>query len=88
MVDNCFKNNIQKIDVALYGSKQQLAKINFNHIDLLDSRISFSKNVKDLGVVFVCNMSMSSEITKMFQSANHHLRNVKIVARYPPEDTV
>ncbi len=70
-------NNTDKIDFALYGTKQQLAKINFDNIDLLDSRTSFSKNVKNLGVVFVCNMKISSQITKMCQSANYHLRNVK-----------
>ncbi len=31
---------------------------------------------------------MSSQIINMFQSANYHLRHVKVVARYPPEDTV
>ena len=70
MVENWLQNNTDKIDIALYGTKQQLAKIDFDHIDLLDSCFSFSKNVRDLGVVFNCNITVSSHITKMFQSAN------------------
>ncbi len=59
----------------LCGTKQRLSKIDFDYIDLFD--ISFSKNVKDLRVVFDCNMTMSLQITKLCQFANYHLRSVK-----------
>ncbi len=42
MAENWFKNKTDKIDVAFYGTKQQLAKINFDHIDLFDSCISLT----------------------------------------------
>ncbi len=79
MVENWLKNNTDKIHVAIYGTKQ--------HIYLLDSHIYVSKNVKDLGVDFECNMTLRSEITKMCQSANCHLKKVNATAKYLPEDT-
>ncbi len=52
MVESWLENNKDKADVALFETKQQLAKIDFDHIDLLESYISFSKDVQDLGVIF------------------------------------
>ncbi len=68
MVAKWRKNKTDKIDVALFGTKQQLAKIDFDHIDLTDNCISFYKNVRDQSVVFDTNMTISSQITNMSAS--------------------
>ncbi len=44
--------------------------------------------VKDLGIIFKSDMSMNSQISHMCQSASYHIRNVKAVSRFLPNETV
>ena len=88
MIENWLKNNTDKIEIAVFGTRQQLAKIKLDEIELLDNRVNVNRKVKDLGVIFESDMSMNSQITHMCQSASYHLRNVKTVSRFLPKETV
>ncbi len=61
----------------MFGTRQQLAKIKLDEIELLDNQIKVSCKVKYLRIIFESDMSMNSQLSHMCQSPSFHFRNVK-----------
>ncbi len=52
-----------KIEITVFGTRQQLAKIKLDEIELLDNRVKVSCKLNDLGIIFESHMSMNSQIS-------------------------
>ena len=86
--ENMLKNNGDKLEAIIFGTWQQRAKLEFDSIELLDNPVSISQKVKNLGIIFDADMSMSSQISQMAKCSRYHLRNISQVRRYLPEHAV
>ncbi len=88
MIENWLKSNTDKIEIAVFGTRQQLAKIKLDGIELLDNRVKVNYKVKYIGIISESDMSMNSQISHMCQSACFHLKYVKAVSKFLPKETV
>ncbi len=72
----------------MFGTRQQLAKIKLDEIELLDNWVKVCHKVKHLSIIFESDMSMNSQISHMCQSVSFQLRNVKTVSRFLTKESV
>ena len=79
---NFLKLNDDKTDDIIFGSAQQLEKIDLHVIPIGDSLITVSHNMWNLGVQFDETMTMESHITTVCKYAIYHLRNIASIRRY------
>ena len=79
MIKNLLKNNTDKMELIVFGTYQQRAKFNFESLSLVDSQVSFSEKVKNLGIFLDDGLSMKDQVTEMCKSSQYHLRNIKRV---------
>ena len=63
MSSNFLKLNNDKTEVIIFGSAQQLTKIELHVVQIGDSLITVSHNVRTLGVQFDETRTMESRIT-------------------------
>ena len=82
MSSNILKLNDDKTEVIIFGSAQQLKKIELHAIHIGNSLITVSHNVRNLGVQFDETKTMESHITAVCNSAIYHLRNIAKIKRY------
>ncbi len=66
----------------IIGSRQQLAKIEFNSIMVGDSVVYAVDSVRDLGAFFDSNMSMEAHINAKCCAAFKHLYNLRRIRKY------
>ena len=76
MSSNILTLNDDKTEVIIFGSAQQLKKIELHALHIGDSLITVSHNVRNLGVQLDETMTMESHITAVCKSAIYHLRNI------------
>ena len=76
------------MELIVFGTYQQRAKFNFESLSLVDSQVSFSEKVKNLGIFLDDGLSMKDQVTEMCKSSQYHLRNIKRVKVYLPRDTL
>ncbi len=88
MLKNMLKVNMSKTEVIILGTWQQRAKLDLEHLHILDSDIAVSEKVKNLGVLLDSDMSMDKQISNVCRSANCHLRSVRAVSKYLPRDAL
>ena len=70
------KPNDDKTEVIIFGSAQQLKKIELHAVHIGDSLNTLSHNVRNLGVQLDETMTMESHITTVWKSAIFHLHNI------------
>ena len=68
--------NGQKTDFIICGTRQQLAKLENPQIEIGNCTIQPSEKVRNLGVIFDQNMTLTSQASKMSQAAYHQLFNI------------
>ena len=69
MCRNMLKLNDSKTEILIIGSRQQLAKINVNSVQVDTSEIVSASSVRNLGAWFDTNMSMNAHVGKVCSKA-------------------
>ena len=82
MVENKLMMNDSKTEFLLIGTPQQLAKVNFDSINVNGSVVKVVKDVRNLGAYFDENMSISKHIDIKCKTAFKHLYNIRKICKY------
>ena len=64
------------------GTRQQLAKVNIEHISVDGTKIKPSVRVRDLGAWFDTQMNMECHVSKTCSAAFYHLYNIRRIRKY------
>ena len=88
MHENRLLMNETKTEFLLIGMKQQLAKVNVDHVKVGNADIVPHSHVKNLGVWLDSNLSMVEHITKASSSAFFHLYNNRRIRKYLSRDNM
>ena len=81
MCQNRLMLNKDKTEFLLIGTKQQLAKVNVQHIKVGNANIIPQPTVKDLGVL-KSNLSVVNHSTKTSSAAFYYLYNIRRIRKY------
>ena len=77
MSQNFLKLNAEKTEVIVCGFRAQLNKFHLVSLNIAGASVPVQvKAVRNLGVMFDCDMSMSAQVTKIVKAANYHLINI------------
>ena len=82
MIENKLRLNDEKTEFLLVGTPQQLKKVNITSVDIGDSTISLSQDVRILGLKFDCKLSMKSHVKSVCQTSLNQLRDISMIRRY------
>ena len=82
MIRNKLMLNNDKTEFILIGTKQQLVKVNINHVKVGSANIVPTSHANSLGVWFYSNLSMSVHITNACSASFFHLYNVRKISKY------
>ena len=74
--------NDDKTEFLLLGTKQQLAKVDINSITVGESVVNTKPVVRNLGSWFDSQLSMSTYISKLCNSAFFHLHNISPIRKF------
>ena len=89
MITDRLMINDDKTEFLLIGTRQQLAKINtVCSITVGEYDIDPSLCVRNLGVWFDSQLSMSAHVTKLCNSAFYHLHNIRCIRKYLSRDSL
>ena len=80
--ENRLLMNEAKTEFILIGTRQQLAKVNIDHVKEGNVNIAPHSPVKNLGVWFDSKLSMEEYITKTRSAAFYHLYNIRRIQKY------
>lgn len=86
MLANKLKINDDKSEFIIFGSKQQLSKINISSINIGEESIEPTESVRDLGVIIDANLSMDNHVSKVCNTAFRQLYIIKQIRPYLTED--
>ncbi len=75
---NFLKLNAENTEVIVCGFRAKLSTFHLSSLNIDGQCPSAIKAnaVRNLGVIFDCNMTMSAQVTKIFKAANYHLINI------------
>ena len=76
------KMNNSKTEIILYGTKQQLSKVNISSVNVGGIEVKCVDHVRDLGVLMENNLSFDRHIRKKCQTSHIHLRNLKRIRKH------
>ena len=80
MGSNRLKLNPDKTQLIWLGTKQRLATLNINPVRLFDGTvIKPSTSVRNLGVIFDSELSMSEHVNSVTRTCFYHLRQLRFV---------
>jgi hypothetical protein len=83
MSANCLALNPLKTEFMVFGTPQQLLKLNEPCLDLSsDVSISPASSVRNLGVMFDKHISFHDHITKISQACFFHIRDLRRIRPY------
>ena len=82
------KLNPTKTEFFIAGTSQGLQKLPSSVVlKIGDSVIKPATTVRNLGILFDAQMSMSSHINSLISSVNYHLRNIRRISKFLDQDT-
>ena len=82
MSSNFLKLNSGKTEVLVMGTWQQLKKLNITSLNVAGVQVTLQqKPVRNLGVMFDKNMTMSSHVMSLVKSVSYHTRNISRIRR-------
>ena len=87
MDENKLKLNKTKTELFVAGSKPTLKLLEDISLDICGASILPSVKVRNLGVYFDSNMTMSDHISTLSSSLNYQLRNLSRIRKYIDKDT-
>ena len=76
------KMNNSKTEIILYGTKQQLSKVNISSVNVGGIEVKCVDHVRDLGVLMENNLSFDRHIRKKCQTSHIQLRNLKRIRKH------
>ena len=76
---NRLRMNAEKTQVIWIGSRQQLAKIDIEELQLLSAIVHFSTTVSNLGVHFDSQLTMQDHVTATCRSCFFQLRQLRAI---------
>jgi len=79
--DNLLLNDY-KTEFLMIDTKQQLAKVNIDHILIGGSVIRIKGVVKNLGTWLDLTLSMDSHVTNTCSNAFYYLHNIRRIRKY------
>ena len=88
MAANHLKLNTDKTEVLFVGTPAQLKKVQVESIQVGESKIKPSVEVRNIGAYFASDMSLRKHVTKVCQASYYHLRNIQKIKRYLSKDTL
>lgn len=86
MIENKLKNNGDKLEAMLIGTRQQLAKVDFDTIMVDNTTVTLSKVVRNLGVLLDSELTMAPHVSNLCKSGFFQLRDIRAVRRYLDKD--
>ena len=87
MKSNKLMLNNNKTEFFIAGSRQGIDKLPPLQLQVGESTIMPSSHVRNLGVLFDTNMTMSKQVSAIVSSANFQLRNLYRLRRFLDQDT-
>ena len=87
MIKNKLKLNPDKTEFFIFSSPYHQSRLNNLSLQLDDTVILPSATVRNLGVTFDCNMTMTQHVTNLCQSVNWQIRNIYKIRRFIDSDT-
>ena len=79
---------LKKTEILIFGFRAQLAKFSITHVQIAGVDIPvLSKPVKNLGVMFDCHISMSTQVDNIIKAANFQLVNIGCARKLPTTNT-
>jgi hypothetical protein len=87
MKSNKLMLNNSKTEFLIAGTHQSIKKLPPLQLQVGDSTIKPSSHVRNLGVLFDTNMTMSKQVSAIVSAANYQLRNLRRLRRYLDQDT-
>lgn len=76
------KMNNSKTEIIVYGTRQQLSKLNITSVNVGGIIVNCVDTVRDLGVQMTSTLNFDKHITRKCQIANIQLRNLKTIRKY------
>ena len=86
MKSNFLKLNDEKTEFMLFGSHQQLSKINTDCIHIGDSSIASESKARNLGAILDSSMTIKPNISNVIRSSAFQLRNISRIRKYLSRD--
>lgn len=87
MKSNKLMLNNKKTEFLIAGSSQSIKKLPPLQLHVGDDTIMPSSHVRNLGVVFDTNLTMTKQVSSMVSSSNYQLRNLWRLHRFLDQDT-
>ena len=74
--------NVTETEFLIIGTRQQLSKVQASSISVGESRISSSKEVRNLGTWLDNTLSMSTHVSKVASSCFYYIYNIRRIRKY------
>jgi hypothetical protein len=87
MQSNLLKLNESKTEVILLGTKHQLSKVGNIEISVGNVNIKPCSKVRNLGVIFDCNMTMGEHVNNVCKSSYFYIRLLGKLRKFLNKDT-
>ena len=87
MLSDKLKVNDGKTEFLIIGTRQQLAKVNFNSLRIGDNSISSVDKAKNLGFWFDSKMTMVTNISKCSSAAFFNIFNIRRIRKFLTYET-
>ena len=87
MQSNLLKLNETKTEVILLGTKQQLSKVGNIEISVRNVNIKPCSKVRNLGVIFDCNMTMEEHVNKVCKTSYFYIHLLGKLQKFLDKDT-
>ena len=76
------KLSTDKTEVLCIGTPANLKKVPVVRVNIVSHEIVASQHLKNLGVIFDCNLNMKAHIRQISRNAFYHLHNIGKVRQY------
>ena len=77
--DNKLCNNGDKTEIILFGARARLDKLKIDNLEVDRTKIVYSDDVKNLGVILDKHMTMSKQINKMCKAAYYNIKCISSI---------
>ena len=82
MLQNRLRLNDDKTEFIIIGTRQQLAKVNIDSMQVGESSIAPTSRVKNLGCWFDGQLKMDTQINSICKTALFHLYNIRRIRKF------
>ena len=82
MIVDKLKMNEGKTEFLVFGTKQQLCKVNIDHLTVGGSKINSTSAAKTLGTWLDSNLNLQEYINKTCRASFFHLNNIRRIRKY------